>query len=27
MESKIEESFPVHMTIQAGSDMNDFAHT
>jgi len=27
MEYKIEESFPVHMTIQAGSDMNDFAHT
>jgi hypothetical protein len=27
MESKIQESFPVHMTIQAGSDVNDFAHT
>jgi hypothetical protein len=27
MESKIEESLPVHMTIQTGSDVNDFAHT
>jgi hypothetical protein len=27
MESKIKESSPVHMTIQAGSDVNDFAHT
>ena len=27
MEPKIEESFPVHMAIQARSDTNDFAHT
>ena len=25
MESKFEESFPVHMTIQARSDVNDFS--
>ena len=27
MGSKIEKSFPVYMSIQAGSDVNDLAHT